>query len=104
MLFNEFFENQQLLSEIQSHPFYNHLQYSSCAFSFTAEWCDNLDFPVYNDFVIAIEICGDLILLFVLTTIIRSKCQKKTFHLEMVGAEAGLGGIFLSYSVQTLNA
>ncbi|XP_060569418.1 uncharacterized protein LOC132727849 [Ruditapes philippinarum] len=63
------------------------------------EWCDNLDFPVYNDFVIATEICGDLILLFVFGTIIRSKCRKKSFHLEMVGAEAGLGGLLMMVGV-----
>lgn len=63
------------------------------------EWCDNLDFPVFNHFVISLEICGDLILIFALGTIINSKCKKKKFHLEMVGAEAASGGLLMVIGV-----
>ncbi|KAL4222031.1 hypothetical protein ACF0H5_018074 [Mactra antiquata] len=63
------------------------------------EWCDNLDFPEYNDFVVASEIVGDLILVFVFCTVLRSKCRQKPYNVEMVGAETGLGGILMMVGV-----
>ena len=64
------------------------------AFVLFTEWCQNLDPPEFKEYVIVVELVGDIFLVFVILTILRSKCSSSNgfFNMEMVGAELGLGG------------